>query len=368
MLALTACAKPDDKPATAKEVASKMGMGINLGNTFDRPIQPSDAHSVKQQITLFAEAGFPNVRIPVTWGDASMDQLIDEEGRLLKSSPRLQSLIQAVDHAIELDLFVIINMHHEDWLKQNITQTDTKLTQRFATAWQEIATLFADYDHRLMFEVLNEPDGAMGEVGTDVLPTDLAAQALTRKINLIGYEAIRSVPGNETRIVLVAPNGMGNYAMAPVIYPTPDSLPGAGKDPYLMITLHTYDPWDFCGEDGNNSVFLDEAKPFEALQEKLDAIVEATAEWAKSMPVGIHWGEFGVGRRNGEQRDHDIVRLYYSYFPKKILEKNWGGTVWDDRGWYGISKTVSEIQPGDSSWHYGLDKALLGSQKDSSED
>ena len=64
-------------------------------------------------------------------------------------------------------------------------------------------------------------------------------------------KAIRGTGGdNVTRVIAVAPNGQGNQSMLDKVYPGPADLPGGGQDPYLMVTVHTYDPWNFCGQDG----------------------------------------------------------------------------------------------------------------------
>ena len=85
---------------------------------------------------------------------------------------------------------------------------------------------------------------------------DPTALRLTRQINAVGYQAIRDTGGaNTTRIVLVMPNGQGNQSQLDDVYPEKDSLPGGGKDRFVAASVHTYDPWAFCGQSGKNTAF-----------------------------------------------------------------------------------------------------------------
>lgn len=344
---------------TAIDAAREMGVGINLGNTFDYPVNPTELASAKAHISVYADAGFANVRIPVTWNGLFPTPLIDEAGGLNATDERFISLEGAIDHALDEGLYVIINMHHEKWLKHAFAGPDTDLAELFAAAWTSIATHFADRSHRLMFEVLNEPEGTMGDWVDGAHPFDPAALQLTREINLIGYRAIRAVPGNENRIVLLAPNGMGNQGMISSVYPDALSLPGGGKDSHLMVTLHTYDPWPFAGQDGDHAVYLDQDDPAGALKKDIDQMIGAIAEWAEVMPVGVHWGEYGVGRIDQADRDHDIVRLYYAYLTKQLNQRGWGTSVWDDRGWFAVSRGANADAGREDPWVFGFKDAVM---------
>ena len=60
---------------------------------------------------------------------------------------------------------------------------DTDLGRLFGAAWTSIATHFADRSHRLMFEVLNEPEGTMDDWIDGRHPRDPVALQLTREAN-----------------------------------------------------------------------------------------------------------------------------------------------------------------------------------------
>ncbi len=254
-------------------------------------------------------------------------------------------------------------MHHEKWLKHHFQGPDTDLARLYTATWTNIATHFGDRSHRLMFEVINEPEGTQGDWVDGAHPFDPAALQLTRELNQLGYDAIRATPGNEHRIILVAPNAMGNQGLISSVYPTPETLPGQGNDRYLMVTLHTYDPWTFCGQDGSNAIYLDQENPAQALRTDIDAMIQAIADWSETMPVAIHWGEYGVGRLDQPERDHDIVRLFYAHLTGRLQERGWGTSVWDDRGWFGISPSGTEAAGDEVAWPFGFRDALLNAAR-----
>lgn len=147
MLLFTGCAssKPNEsaekeetigktvKAETTQDFVESMGMGWNLGNTLD-PVNCDwitndldyetawgNTETRRELITFIKNEGFDTIRIPVTWtnhvGDAP-DYIIREEW-----FARVQEI---VDWCVEEDLYVILNIHHEDgWIKTASTDYDT---------------------------------------------------------------------------------------------------------------------------------------------------------------------------------------------------------------------------------------------------
>ena len=168
----------------AKQVILDMGAGFNLGNVFDNGLNPTDFTNVKQVIDLYKNAGMQHIRIPTTWMDRFSDHLADPNGNVNYNHPRFLQLVQAIDYAISQDLYVVLNTHHEHWLKDHYDGT-TVFDSKFETLWTGIATYFKDYPNKLIFEVLNEPEGTMGELdgnGPFPDPSDPTAIAFTRQI------------------------------------------------------------------------------------------------------------------------------------------------------------------------------------------
>merc|ERR1712183_913619 len=129
---------------------------------------------------------------------------------------------------------------------------------------------------------------------------------LTRAINEVGYQAVRSV--SKDRIILLMPNGMGSQGLIKYVYPNPSFLPSGGADPYLGVSVHSYDPWDFCGQDGR----IDHFKSIAAMKAALDTIFGPLAEWYYEAQIPMHVGEYGLGRTDDHmtQRDTEMARAY----------------------------------------------------------
>ncbi|MCU0316023.1 MAG: glycoside hydrolase family 5 protein [Fimbriimonadaceae bacterium] len=321
--------------ATAKEVNRAMGMGFNLGNAFDVGLQPTTFAGNKGFIDLYRAAGMKHIRIPITWMDGfNGDHLAGPDGTIRQNHPRLRELKKTVDYALSQGLIVVINSHHEHWLKKSYDDSPA-FDGRFARLWTGIATTFRNAPKGLVFETLNEPEGKFGQWGGDPAPQSEIALRRTRHINEVAYRAIRATGGNNaTRVVMVGVNGLGNQGMFEPVYPTRASLPGGGRDRNLMVTLHTYDPWNFCGQDGLNRNY-----PGDSV---ILAGIERAGAHANKLQVPVNYGEFGVGRdRNPEERNSDVVRNYYRVMRLALERQGFSGTVWDDRGWFGLTEPAS---------------------------
>lgn len=314
----------------AVDVIQDMETGINLGNVFDLGAHDFDVFELASIIMLYEQAGLKHIRIPTTWMDSvNGSRLADESGNVDFSHPRFKVLEQVIDFALERELYVVLNAHHERTFKANYDGSDA-FNNKLQTLWTDIATYFKDYDHRLIFEILNEPEGAFGHWGTDVSPVSEQALFYTRNVMRLGVEAIRATGGNnQKRTVMIATNAYGNHNMIFHVYPGKEALPGSGSDDHLAIQVHTYDPWEFCGESGNN-----EAYPGVSFT---SASMQAVAAHARTLGVPVNYGEFGVGRVDSQsERNTDLVRDYYRTVVQTALAEGMSSTVWEDRGWFGL--------------------------------
>ncbi|WP_460555113.1 glycoside hydrolase family 5 protein [Ferruginibacter profundus] len=316
---------------TAKEIIVDMGGGFNLGNTFESNANATTPSVIKQIIDLYYSAGMRHIRIPVTWMDGFSSNLADANGNVNTSHPRLLELKEVIDYALAKKMYVVVNTHHEHWIKNNYDGSaayDTK----FANLWTSIATFFKDEPRQLLFDVINEPEGKLGQWSGTTYPLPTGAQQLawTRQVNKVGYDAIRATGGNNaTRVIMVEPNGQGNQGMIEEVYPDKASLPGGGTDAYLAIQVHTYDPWAFCGETGSNAAWPGSAT--------FENAIKKVGVHSVLIDVPVNYGEFGVGRQsNTAERNTEIVRGYYRIFNVTCRAQKMSFTAWDDRGWFGL--------------------------------
>jgi endoglucanase len=324
------------RATTALELNQKMATGFNLGNTFENNLNPHELEKVKPLLELYRSVGMKHIRIPVTWMEGfGGDTLAEPSGRLKETHPRLKQLELVVDYCLDKGMVVMLNTHHERWLKNHYDGSPA-FKERFSQLWTGIAERFKNRPPSLIFEVLNEPEGALGSWGGKVTPFDPPALAKTREVNLMGYQAIRATGGaNGTRVILLAPNGQGNQSTLDRVYPSAAELPGAGQDRYLMVTVHTYDPWGFCGDTGT----LANKRSVEELQRPILKV----AAHAKKLGVPVNYGEYGVGRRERqEERNTDTVREYYKTIRQTTLAQGMSNTPWDDKGWFGLVRRKND--------------------------
>ena len=342
-LFLSACNNPTSSQSNgegdfpnATQVTLEMGTGINLGNVFDLGAHRFDFFELAAIIATYEQAGMKHIRIPTTWMDpVNGSALTDDSGKVNFEHPRFKVLKQVIDFAIERELYVVLNAHHERSFKANYDGS-AYFNDKLQTLWTDIAEYFKDYNHYLVFEILNEPEGAFGHWGTEVSPVSDQALLFTRGVMRLGGEAIRATGGkNLQRTVMIATNAYGNHNQIFSVYPTPSQLPGQGQDNYLAIQVHSYDPWEFCGETGDNSAY-----PGDQLTANT---MRAVAAHGRELGVPINYGEFGVGRDgNQPQRNTDLVRNYYRTVVQTALEEGMSSSVWEDRGWFGLIEGTVE--------------------------
>ncbi|MBQ9541283.1 glycoside hydrolase family 5 protein [Ruminococcus sp.] len=155
----------------AKGIVSQMRIGWNLGNTLEcsntnLPVTASPKKFATawgqpepnaDQFEAVKKAGFNTVRIPVTWYEHL--QWNDSTKKYHVEDNWMNYVKQTVDYAIDRDMFVILNVHHEDFI--NVSQFNENTYQtaelKLTSIWSEVAEEFANYDQHLIFEGMNEP-------------------------------------------------------------------------------------------------------------------------------------------------------------------------------------------------------------------
>lgn len=280
---------------TPEEAANAVHKGINMGNTLEPPLEGGWNNPPAREIyfDLYRDAGFDLVRIPVRW-----DQHTGENTPYSIDPVWMQRVEQLVDWALERDLFVIINAHHDNWIKENYS--NALYRDRFDSIWSQVATHFRDKPDRLMFEILNEPHGL-----TQSQNDELHARVLS---------IIRRT--NPTRIVVIQGNEWGG-AQELIDMTVPE-------DDYLIGSFHTYDPWPF-GLEGTGSFGPSEIR---ALDEKFAAV----KAWSDQQEIPVLLGEFGCHR----DADYNQRMKHYKTYMDLIRKYGFIFSAWDDGGNFGI--------------------------------
>ncbi len=257
------------EPATVKaasftdydqdEIVAQMGAGWNLGNQLEACISgvpyetawgnPTITESL---IKAVKAAGFSTIRVPVSYlSKIGSDYTID--------SSWLNRVQEVVDMCINNDLYVIINMHGDGynsvdggWLLCNASD-QTTIRAKYEACWKQIATKFKDYDEHLIFESMNEEfDGTYGTPNSTYYSN-------INTLNQIFVDTVRQTGGNNAMRWLLVPGWntnieytAGNYGFViPSDNYLSSSVPSGEKR--IMISVHYYDPWGFCGEESSTT-------------------------------------------------------------------------------------------------------------------
>ena len=145
---------------SASQIVREIKVGWNLGNTLDSYNTTKtglatetgwgNLKTTKEMIKSVKSSGFNAIRIPVTWGEHMNGETIDKEW--------LDRVQEIVDYAYDEGLFVIINMHHDDyiWFTPNNSEYAAD-SAKLCAIWKQVSERFRDYGDRLLFEGMNEP-------------------------------------------------------------------------------------------------------------------------------------------------------------------------------------------------------------------
>lgn len=228
---------------TGEELMKEMKIGWNLGNTLDAPdgeLSWGMPMTTKEMIEKVRDLGFNTIRIPISWhkhvGEAP-EYIIDETW--------LDRVETVVGYALELDMYVIINSHHDNDVYSPTPDNEETGKTYLRAIWTQIATRFADADHRLIFQTMNEPRvvGSSYEWSIDVKNEDcMAAVEVVNQLNQAAVDAIRATGGmSAERWIIVSPYAANTQAAVMGQFRLPEDP--AGK---LIVSVHAYSPYNLC--------------------------------------------------------------------------------------------------------------------------
>ncbi|PFG41981.1 aryl-phospho-beta-D-glucosidase BglC (GH1 family) [Isoptericola jiangsuensis] len=263
---------------TAAQQVAAMQPGWNLGNSFDAVGDDETAWGnpvvTREQIAAVADEGFRSTRIPVTWGQhegPAPGYTIDPVF--------LDRVEQVVDWALDEDLAVLLNVHHDSWMWTHALPSDPAgVTAQFVATWEQVADRFADHPAGLSFESLNEPQFA----GVD----DATGDALLHDLNVAFHDVVRASGGNNDDRLLVLPTLHTNAGQERLdaLAATIDGL----DDPQLAATVHYYGYWPFSVNVAGGYRFDDVARA------DLTGTFERVRETFVDAGVPVVLGEYGL--------------------------------------------------------------------------
>lgn len=354
--------KPYDIPDNdAMRFVRGMGAGWNLGNTFDANRGGRIANEMalewewvgvptsREMIQLLKDAGVGTIRIPVSWHNH-----VDADFNI--STPWLDRVQEVVDWAMEADLHVILNIHHDNekaFFYPAPEHMDTA-EEYVRSIWAQLAVRFCDYDHRLIFEALNEPrlkDTDVEWVFQSGDPRCQAAAQCINRLNQIFVDVVRMSGGKNADRYLMVPGYCASVDGATNEY---FALPEDPAENRLIVSVHAYTPYSFALEDGGTSKFsvtnIGQSTEITVFMNRL-----YKKYIAQGIPVVI--GEFGARDKGGNLQSRvDFTAFYVA----TAAARNIPCVLWDNNGHTGSGELFGVMDRANLRWaHPEIIEALV---------
>src|SRR5688572_21103100 len=156
--------------STAVQLAAKMHMGINFGNTMESPVEGEWVNSkiTESYVKFLKQTGFNAVRLPCNW----VWSHLSDPAKAKIDPAWLNRVKEVVGWCVANDVYVILNAHGDNgWLESNVNKLKKDSINAMQKAiWEQIATTMRDFDEHLLFAGANEPTAENAEQ-MDILNT-----------------------------------------------------------------------------------------------------------------------------------------------------------------------------------------------------
>ncbi|MCR5329970.1 MAG: cellulase family glycosylhydrolase [Lachnospiraceae bacterium] len=323
-------------PTPAQIMAADMGLGFNLGNSFDAVAHPGshlkgvdselawfNPKTTKEMIAAIKKEGFKTLRLPVSWHNhvTGPEDTIDPAW--------MARIREVVDWCIAEDLYVILNTHHD--IHEGFLLPDNAHIARseefMHNVWKQIAREMSDVSsNRLLFESMNEirvPHAAYEWTPDYNDPECCDAMENVNRLNRVFLDTVRASGGENAERILVIPGYSTSTEGAcwDGFRLPEDTVPGR-----LIVAAHIYSPAHFTfylKEGANITEFdLNSRESTDPVDERLMKLYNRFV--ANGIPVNID--EFGTVDKNN---DADRIRCL-AYTLAKATQLHIRCCYWDN--------------------------------------
>jgi endoglucanase len=295
------------EPIDAFEQIKQLGRGVNFGNALEAPKEGEWGMVLEARFfDLVKEGGFATIRLPTKWSAHAL-----REAPYTVDETFFQRVDWAVDNALKRGLNIVVNMHHYD----EIFIDPQKERERFIALWAQIAERYKDTPASVVFEPLNEPNGALSSGVWQRLFEDTLAE-------------IRKT--NPTRnVVFTGADWGGPSALKAMKRP---------DDPHLIATFHYYLPFQFTHQgaewaNGSEAWIGTEWKRTSNERVNIDFDLDNVAKWARENDIPVWMGEFGS---YGKHADMESRRLWTDYVAREAERRGFAWAYWEFGAGFGV--------------------------------
>ncbi|MBF4488106.1 cellulase family glycosylhydrolase [Flavobacterium sp. CSZ] len=271
--------------STAVELAAKMKMGINFGNTMESQVEGEwvNGNKITEEYVKFVkQKGFNAVRIPCNW----VWSHLSDPDRMKINPEWLARVNEVVKWCVRNDMYVMLNIHWDSgWLEKNITPAKKEVVNAMQKAlWEQIATNMRDFDEHLMFASANEPAADNAE-----------QMSILTSYHQTFINAVRATGGKNSYRVLVV---QGPHTDPNKTYDLMNTLPVDKIPNKLMLEVHYYTPATFT------------------------ILTNGDEEWGN---MAYYWGKGNHStlepERNATSGEEDVVDSDFQKIKQKFVDK-----------------------------------------------
>jgi endoglucanase len=353
---------------TATEIASRIKLGWNLGNTLEAiggETAWGNPKTTSQFIQLVKQSGFDAIRLPVSW-----NQYANQSTAKIDSA-WLNRVREVVQYSVDAGLYVVVNIHwDEGWLEHNITEAKkAEVNDKQRAFWQQIATHLRDFDERVMFASANEPN------------VDNASQmAVLESYHQTFVDAVRATGGKNAYRVLVVQGPRTDIELTDQLM---RQLPVDTLQNRMMAELHFYTPYQFTlmSEDADwGKQFFYWGRNFHSTtdtsrnatwgeEDEVDRLFGIVKQQFVNKGIPVILGEYCAQRRTGQLSGaalelHLASRAYFHrYVTQKALENGILPFYWDAGGLDNFSSGIFNRNTNTVFDQQTLDALRLGAGK-----
>jgi len=216
--------------SNAVQLASKIKVGLNIGNTLEAIGGESNWGNpkiTKELISLIKANGFNAVRIPCSW-----DQYANSSTAKI-SQEWLDRVEEVVQYCTDENIYVLLNIHWDGgWLENNCTvEKQAEVNEKQKAYWEQIATQLRDFDEHLIFAGANEPN-----------VEDATQMAVLKTYHQTFIDAVRSTGGKNSYRILIIQGPSTDIEKTNQLML---QLPVDTVQSRLMTEIHYYSPYQF---------------------------------------------------------------------------------------------------------------------------
>jgi endoglucanase len=321
--------------SNAVQLAAKINLGWNIGNTLEAPGGESgwgNPAITEDYVKSVKQLGFNAIRLPCSWNWHHMENMASAH-----LDPNwLNRVKEVVGYCVNNDMYVLLNIHWDGgWLENNCT-TDKKdsVNAKQKAIWEQIATTLRDFDEHLMFASANEPNTSNAE-----------QMGVLLSYHQTFVNAVRSTGGRNTYRVLVIQGA--TELLSVNAFPT-DQTPNR-----LMYEAHNYTPYQFCALDGDaswgkmfyywgaghHSTIEPDRNPTWGEEDEQIKGFNLLKEQFVDKGIPVLMGEYGAYRRGGSSHipldlatHNDAVDYWITYVTKQAITRGIKPFFWDTGG------------------------------------